>query len=299
MIGVSPSFKAALQLAKNAASTSASACLLGESGTGKELFAKFIHLESPRAQRNFVAVNCGALPPSMIESLLFGHERGAFTGAIERQIGFLEQAHQGTLFLDEIAELPLELQTRLLRVLEDGQVQRLGARQSIAVDFRLITATHQNFPNLVTQGRFREDLLYRIYVLPIFLPPLRNRLEDIQELCEYFLQYLNHEQKITLSPEALQALREYSWPGNIRELKHTLQRASIICKNYYIERADLHFLHMKKEYGGNLQELQREHMLQTLQKYRGNHSQTARELGIARTTLLSRMKKYGILKEEI
>ena len=299
LIGQSKAFQAAKHLALNAAKTSASVCLLGESGTGKELFAHFIHEQSARKAQNFVAVNCGALPPSMIESLLFGHERGAFTGAVERQMGFIEQANHGTLFLDEIAELPLELQTRLLRVLEDGQVQRLGARNSITVNFRLICATHQDLSYLTQQNRFRADLFYRIYVLPIFLPPLRSRQEDIPLLIEFFLNKLSCGANAVMSSNARRALQTYPWPGNVRELKNTLQRALITCGNSQIQQHDLHFLHMNLAPNGNLKTQERGQLLHVLEKYSGNHSQSARELGIARSTLHARMKKFGISKESV
>lgn len=298
LIGTSKAFRSAQLLSISAAKTNASVCLLGESGTGKELFARFIHEQSPRKMQNFVAVNCGALPHNMIESLLFGHERGAFTGAIERHVGFLEQAHGGTLFLDEIAELPLELQTRLLRVLEDGQVQRLGARVSTQVNFRLICATHQDLQALVGQQRFRADLFYRIFVLPVFLPPLRNRIEDIPLLVEYFLHMLSTPTHCSVSAGALTALSHYSWPGNIRELKNILQRAVVTCRNHVITEKDLHFLTLGEPRNRYLKSLQNQNLLHILQKHRGNHTQTARELGIARSTLLARLKKHGISKED-
>lgn len=299
LIGSSKAFRSAQQLAISAAKTNASVCLLGESGTGKELFARFIHEQSARKTQNFVAVNCGALSPNLIESLLFGHERGAFTGALERHIGFLEQAHGGTLFLDEIAELPIELQTRLLRVLEDGQVQRLGSRVSTRVDFRLICATHQDLQTLAQQQRFRADLFYRVFVLPVFLPPLRSRIEDITLLAEHFLHMLSAPIHCSISASALAALARYSWPGNIRELKNVLQRAVIMCRNHVITEKDLHFLALGKPINSYLKNLENQNLLHVLQKHRGNHTQTARELGIARSTLIARLKRHGISKENI
>lgn len=297
IVGRSNVMQEALDLSETAAVTSASICLLGESGTGKELFAKLIHQKSYRARQAFITVNCGALPSSMIESLLFGHERGAFTGATDRHIGFIEQAHLGTLFLDEIAELPFELQTRLLRVLEEGCIQRLGARSKTAVNFRLITATHQDLPQLVQQGRFRADLLYRLYVIPIFLPPLRTRNNDILLLAEYFLKLFSPQQKIATSADAKNALLRYSWPGNVRELKNTLQRAVLLCRNNIIQEEDLHFLHFGLAHNLPSKKNDRENLQAILHKYRGNRSHAANELGIARSTLLARMKRLGIKKE--
>jgi DNA-binding NtrC family response regulator len=214
----------------------------GESGTGKELVARSIHEHSPRKTRPFISVNCAALPESLMESELFGYEKGAFTGAVATKEGRIELAHQGTLFLDEIATLTPALQSKLLRVLEDHAVTRLGGKKAIRVDFRLISATNEDLEEMVRQDRFRQDLYYRIHVVPIFLPPLRERIDDIPLLTDYFVQVYcaaNQLPKKRIADDALAALKKYPWPGNVRELENVVQRLVLMCDSDSIELADL------------------------------------------------------------
>lgn len=227
---------------KRVARSTSTAVVRGESGTGKELVARAIHEHSPRRSRPFVSVNCAALPESLMESELFGYEKGAFTGAVATKEGRIELAHQGTLFLDEIATLTPALQSKLLRVLEDHAVTRLGGKRPIRVDFRLISATNEDLEEMVRQDRFRQDLYYRIHVVPIFLPPLRERIDDIPLLADYFVQVYctaNQLPKKKIADDALAALKKYPWPGNVRELENVAQRLVLMCDSDAIELADL------------------------------------------------------------
>lgn len=227
---------------RRVARSSSTVIIRGESGTGKELVARSIHENSPRRAHSFISVNCAALPESLMEAELFGYEKGAFTGAVATKEGRIELADHGSLFLDEIATLTVPLQTKLLRVLEDHAVVRLGAKKPIKVDFRLITATNEDLEKMVHEGRFRQDLYYRIHVVPIFLPPLRERVEDIPLLAEYFVQVYctaNQLAKKLISEESLSALKKYSWPGNVRELENVIQRLVLMCEADTIELRDL------------------------------------------------------------
>ena len=225
------------------APTDSTVLLQGESGTGKELFARAIHQLSPRRDRPFVAINCAAIPETLIENELFGHEKGSFTGATGRQLGKFELADSGTIFLDEIGELGLGVQSKILRVIQERRFDRIGGTATLEVDVRIICATNRSLAGKVKEGRFREDLFFRINVFPVTVPPLRARREDIDALADFFLQKFARELKkpsLRISPEARQALRAYDWPGNIRELENCVERAAILCDRDMIERRDLH-----------------------------------------------------------
>lgn len=299
MLGNARGMKNVFELIRKGAGNDVAVCLLGESGTGKELAARLIHDLSARRGKPFVAVNCGAIPANLIESMLFGHERGSFTGASERHQGVFEQANGGTLFLDEIGEMPVELQTRLLRVLEEKKVRRVGGKTELDVDSRLLTATLQNLQERVAAGQFRHDLFYRLYVFPIPLPPLRERKEDIPLLVEHFLTALTPaHQKRTISGTALEKLTKHDWPGNVRELKNVIQRALLLSKNKTIEPKNLEFTDVQTlpnpiEKPG-LADQERTSIIETLRKAKGNFSRASRLLGIARTTLASKLRRYQL-----
>src|ERR1700689_2764273 len=231
IVGEHPSMKDASQMTQRVAATDSTVLLLGESGTGKELFARAVHHLSPRANHPFVALNCAAIPEGLVENELFGHERGAYTGAGARKIGKLELAHRGTLFLDEIGELPLAIQSKLLRVLEERCFERVGGTQLIEVDVRILAATNKDLRTAVEEKTFREDLFFRISAVPITIPSLSDRGDDIWLLAEYFLEKFRREFKkpdLRFTKEALARLKEYSWPGNVRELQNTVERAAIL-----------------------------------------------------------------------
>ncbi|MBI4366949.1 MAG: sigma 54-interacting transcriptional regulator [Deltaproteobacteria bacterium] len=270
----------------------------GESGTGKELCARAIHAASSRANRPFIAVNCGALPATIIESELFGHERGAFTGATTQHRGVFEQTAGGTLFLDEIGEMPPELQSRLLRVLETRTVRRVGGTADCAVDFRLVAATHRDLQTLVGQGRFREDLFYRLYVVPLRMPPLRERPEDVDLLTDHYVELFGGDRRrVVCSPAAREALHRYPWPGNVRELRNTIQRAMLLAGAETLQPEHLVFAPAQPSAphgAGSLDEQERRAIQAALAATKGNHSKAARQLGIARTTLVAKLKRFGI-----
>jgi formate hydrogenlyase transcriptional activator len=231
IVGQSPAFREVLQLVEMVAATDSTVLMLGETGTGKELIARAIHDRSRRAGRAFVKVNCAAIPSALLESELFGHERGAFTGAIAQKSGRLELADQGSLFLDEIGDIPLELQPKLLRVLQERELERLGSTRTKKVDVRILAATHRNLKKMILDKKFRADLYYRLNVFPISIPPLRERPEDIPLLVWHFVQQFAQKMNKTIetiSPEAMQALTRYAWPGNVRELQNVIERAVIL-----------------------------------------------------------------------
>lgn len=298
MFGASRPMKRVFEQIQKAAKSLLPVCLIGESGTGKELAARLIHDLSERKDKPFVAINCGAIPANLIESLLFGHEKGSFTGATERQPGVFEQADTGTLFLDEIGEMPLELQTRLLRVLENQTIRRIGSRMESQVDVRLVAATLRDLKEGVATGRFREDLFFRLFVFPITLPPLKERMEDLGLLVDHFLKTLSPAKKIMLAPEAFAKLKKYDWPGNVRELKNALQRAMLLAKKKTIEAKEIELSHLTLEKESlrapDLAAKERQSILEALRKTRGNQLQAAKVLGIARTTLASKLKRYVI-----
>lgn len=242
LIGRSPALLQALVELERVSQSQATVLLLGESGTGKELFARAVHLASPRHDRPFIKVNCAAIPDSLFESELFGHERGAFTGANAARAGWFEQAHGGTLFLDEIGELPLALQSKLLRTLQEGTLVRLGGTREVKVDLRLVAATHRDLARDVQTGRFRQDLYYRLNVVPIRLPSLRDRPEDVRPIALHFVSRANqaHQRNVHLTPDALQALQAHDWPGNIRELGNLIERVVLLAEDPLVNAAALH-----------------------------------------------------------
>jgi DNA-binding NtrC family response regulator len=242
MIGVSRALQEVFKMVGKVARSDAPVLIAGESGTGKELVAKAVHEYSPRRQREMITINCGAIPENLLESELFGHEKGSFTGAIARRAGRFEQADGGTLFLDEIGDMPLTIQVKLLRVLQDGTFSRVGSNETITTDVRIIAATHKNLTDEVAAGRFREDLYYRLNVVEIRIPPLRERLEDIPLLAEFFLQRITRKNgmaRVRLSAEAVNALQSHSWPGNVRELENTMARACALASSHILLPSDI------------------------------------------------------------
>ena len=305
LIAQSPAMHAVLDLVARVAPTDATVLIEGESGTGKEVIAKAVHHASKRAARPFVAVNCGAVPETLLESELFGYARGAFTGAAASKLGLFEEADGGTLFLDEIAETPAALQVKLLRALQSGEVRRLGATQAATIDVRVIAATNGDLATRISQGTFREDLFYRLNVIHVMLPPLRDRREDIPALAEHFLGRAADKlgRALRLSPDALERLLRYPWPGNVRELENAMERAAILTRTGSVEPDDLPpHVSAGLQLGPSpalprqisLAEAERVHILQTLERFGGNHSGAAEALGIGRTTLWRKLKEYGI-----
>jgi len=292
--------KRVFELVYTVAQTDATVVIHGESGTGKELVARAIHSNSPRRYFPIIPVNCGALPEGILESELFGHEKGAFTGAQYRRKGKLEMADGGTLFLDEIGNIGMKTQMDLLRVLETKQFTRLGGNQVISVDFRVICATNQNLDKAVEEGTFREDLYYRINVFSIYLPPLRERRSDIPLLAKHFVQKyaLSMNKPITeISPDAMDLLVRYDWPGNVRELENAIERAMVVGKTPRIRAEDLPFqLSAKKATitSDSLEEVERAHILNILERMNWNITRSAETLKIDRVTLYNRIKKYGL-----
>ncbi|MBI5067496.1 MAG: sigma-54-dependent Fis family transcriptional regulator [Deltaproteobacteria bacterium] len=305
VISKSPAMHQVFELARVAAPSSSTVLILGESGTGKEVLARAIHKESARKDAPFVAVSCAALTETLLESELFGHERGAFTGANARRKGKFEAAHGGTLFLDEIGDISPKLQVDLLRVLEERRIQRVGGNESVEVDVRIIAATNKDLRKEASEGRFREDLFYRLNVIAIHLPPLRERKEDVPLLVERFLETLAVElQKPIegLSSEALTALLAHGWPGNVRELRNTLERGAVVAKGHIIQLADLGLAPPSAASVGpggkveppSLDEVEKRHVIEVLSFTGGNVTQAARILGIDRVTLYNRMRRYQL-----
>ena len=288
--------KKALELARRVAPTQATVLVTGESGTGKEVFARCIHRNSPRAQRVFVAVNSAALSPSLIESELFGHERGAFTGAVGQHAGRFERAQGGTLFLDEIGELDASLQAKLLRVLQEKAFERVGGTRQIAADVRIIAATNRDLKKQVGEGRFREDLYYRLSAFPIELPPLRERPSDIRRLARFFLERAARnlgKSAVSLSPDAESALMAYPWPGNVRELENAMERLAILYDDV-VEAGDLPFAAPGDARPVQLRQIERKAIEAALEENQGNRTRAARQLGISLRTLQYRLKDYGM-----
>jgi len=302
LITASPAMRPVLDLIQQVSAADTPVLISGETGTGKELVARAIHTVSARAYAPFVTINCGAQPEALLESELFGHERGAFTGAVKARRGRLEMADEGTLFLDEIGEIPPKMQVDLLRVLEEKTFHRVGGTSPVASDFRLISATHRDLPKLVQEGTFRQDFFYRIAVITIPVPPLRDRPEDIPLLAKYFLDRFSREtgKKIeAFSPLALEILSRYPWPGNVRELKNVVERSVVIGKSRLIGPNELTFLLPEGETTGGpltLRALSEKHIRQTLESQDWNISQAARILGMDRSTLSRQIKQYGIKK---
>jgi len=306
IIGGSNTMREIFSLIEKIAASDAAICVVGESGTGKELIARYIHEASDRGTKPFVALNCGAIPANLIESELFGHEKGSFTSATSQHNGVFEQANSGTLFLDEIGEMPPELQTRLLRVLETREIRRVGGQEDVPVNVRIITATNRDLKKLVSDELFREDLFYRLYVVPVEIPPLRERKEDIPLLVKHFAKNFSVDDKPkAFSKEALKSLCEYNWPGNVRELKNAVQRAILVSTEPQISEKDIIFSSVRKEKEPDdgviksLEEQERDSILKLLKITNGNASETARKLGVSRTTLNSMIKKWGINIEDM
>ncbi len=293
-------------LINTVAQTDTTVLILGESGTGKELVAKAIHLNSKRKYFPLVTVNCGALPESLLESELFGHEKGAFTGAHYRRKGKFEMANGGTIFLDEIGTISNKVQVELLRVIETKQFTRVGGSETISSDFRVIAATNENLDELVKEGVFREDLYYRLNVFTIHIPPLRERIEDIPLLANYFLKKFttSMNKKITgISDEAMSFMLKYRWPGNVRELENAIERAVVVCRTDKIQLEDLPFrisnnsLYSEVE-DKSLSEVEKRHIALVLKENNWNISKSAEDLKIDRVTLYNKIKKYGLRKPE-
>jgi DNA-binding NtrC family response regulator len=316
LIGESPVMKELFDRIEAIAKTDVPVLIQGESGTGKELVANEIHSMSLRKDRPYIKINCAAIPEALFESELFGYEKGAFTGALETRKGKFELASGGTLFFDEIGDMPLGLQAKLLRVIEEHSITRLGGREPISVDVRCIYATSKNLKELVREGRFREDLYYRINVVPINIPPLRERKEDIPHLIEYFLEHFKYKyskQDLKLSPSAYEALLSYNYPGNVRELKHALERGVLLSKNGIITTENLpeefsniqpstitFATNIKRCLSNNLSlqeclsSLEKTLIMNTLKETGGKKLEAAKRLGISRKVLWKKLKNYGI-----
>lgn len=299
IIGNSPVMMALYEMIRNAARSDAPVIIYGESGTGKELVANAIHALGRRARRPFIKVNCAALNEALLESELFGHVKGAYTGAYRDRKGRFEAANGGDLFLDEIGDISLRTQVKLLRVLQEGEIERVGDQRTIPVDVRVIAATHQDLHRLIEEGRFREDLYYRLNVIPITVPPLRERAEDIPLLTDHFVRRLRvrTDKPIRGVEEAsLEALIRYHWPGNVRELINVIQYAFVVCNEELISPRHLppHVTRPDASMGSPRRGTERRDLLQALAKARGRKGEAARLLGISRVTLWKRMKRYGI-----
>ncbi len=284
-------------------------CILGETGTGKELVARTLHDRSPRSAGPFVTLNCAAVPAELVESELFGHEKGSFTGAAGRHLGKFEQAQRGTLFLDEIGDMPIAMQAKLLRVLEQGEIERIGGDKPIAVDVRVVVATHRNLEELVKEGKFRQDLYHRVYVFPLALPPLRERRDDIPALAEHFAREVveqNGWKPIAFDPEALKLLQDYPWPGNVRELRNAVERALLFATGDRVDAAavrmalpqDSRPLSANVPASGTLAEraaaFERESILAELRRQSNHITNTAKALGLERSHLYKKCQQLGI-----
>lgn len=306
IIGQSESIKEVALLIQQVAKTCSTVLITGESGTGKEVAAVEIHKASSRVDKPFIAVNCAALSEQLLESELFGHEKGAFTGALSKKKGRFEIADQGTILLDEIGEMPLNMQVKLLRVLQERCFERVGGTDTIHVDVRVIATTNIDLTAAISKGTFREDLYYRLNVIRIVMPPLRSRKEDIPLLVNHFFERYDPSHTKKISPEAMKILTKYNWPGNIRELQNTIERALVVC-----QVAEIQPIHLPKELlnsleetlapeinwtegGFTLEELEKHLILKALEKHNNNQTKVAKYLGITRPTLLYRLQKYGI-----
>ena len=313
IIGSSEPINNLKEMIQSIAPSEATVLILGESGTGKELIAKALHECSSRNDKPLISVNCAALTESLLESELFGHEKGAFTGAEKRRNGRFMQAHKGTIFLDEVGEVPLSMQAKLLRAIQEREIQRVGSDTILHADVRIIAATNKDLFEIVKEGTFREDLYYRLNVVTLEVPSLVQRSEDIPLLAKYFLTKLaekNRKKIVDFSPTAMDRLARYVWPGNVRELENAVERAVVLCNgNYITERelppsvassfgdTDLHEGGAAKMAGLPLEEIEREAIIQTLQKTAGNKTEAAKLLNITRTTLNNKIKKYKINQE--
>ncbi len=315
IIGESPAIQAVSQAIQRIAPTDATVLLTGESGTGKEVFSRAIHQLSARREKPFVTVNCAAIPHALIENELFGHEKGSYTGAFARKIGKFELADQGTMFLDEIGELHISVQAKVLRVIEEQSFERIGGLETINVNTRVIAATNRNLQDLVGKKEFREDLFFRLSVIPIYIPPLRQRISDVRLLAQFFVDKFSrelHRQGLQLSPEAARALEEYSWPGNVRELQNTIERAVILADGKIIRTQDLNFAFQERhrpenfvqflDLTGSLADVsnrasraaEKAKIQQALELSDRNKTQTAEMLNVSYKTLLNKVKEYGL-----
>jgi DNA-binding NtrC family response regulator len=295
LIAQDPKMVSLLELATKVAPTNATALLTGQSGTGKEVLARCIHSNSPRAQRVFAPVNCAALSPTLIESELFGHEKGSFTGAVAQHIGRFERAHGGTLFLDEIGELDGNLQSKLLRVLQEKTFERVGGTRQISVDVRLIVATNRDLKRLVAEGKFRDDLYYRLNTFPLDIPPLRERPADIPVLARFFLARAAKNLRkpgLELSPEALDGLLRYTWPGNVRELENMMERMAILSDGQ-VRTVDLPITQKEPARPVRWWDIERQAIDEALRTNEGNRTKAAKQLGISLRKLQYRLKEYG------
>lgn len=305
IIGKSAKMQEIYELISDISHTDSTVLIQGESGTGKELIARAIHFNSPRKNKPFIVANCSAYSQNLLESELFGHEKGAFTGAIRRKIGRFELAHGGTIFLDEIGEVSPPTQLLLLRVLQDHRFERVGGEETLEVDVRIIAATNKNLMEEIKKGTFREDLYYRLNVIPIFVPPLRERRDDISLLASHFLEKFNQEKgkKISgISPEVMEILLSHQWPGNVRELENVIEHAVIIAKKDEITPKDLpqYLLQkpLKEETFVTLQDYEKDLILKTLKELNWNKHKVAKKLKINRSTLYGKMKRYKLYKEQ-
>ena len=309
IVGESPKMKTVYRTIGKVAESDSSVLIYGESGTGKELVARAIHFNSPRKENPFIRVNCGALAEGVLESELFGHEQGAFTGALRRKRGRFELADRGTLFLDEIGDIPLSTQVKLLRVLQEKEFERVGGEETIRVDVRVIAATHRNLPEDVRRGRFRDDLYYRLYILPIHLPPLRERREDIPLLANHFLERLGREMRkpnLVLADDGLEVLMAYDWPGNVRELENVLERAVVLSERNVIDAGSLSVVVVEgkgTKIAGNSMDLEatlvsveKELLERALEVAEGVKAKAAQFLGIKESTFYYKLEKYGLVK---
>ena len=309
LVGRSGSMDRVRELITKVAPTHSTVLILGETGTGKELVARAVHEQSTRAEMPFVAINCGALPETLIESELFGHRKGAFTGADEHRVGLFEVANGGTIFLDEIGELPKAMQAKLLRVLESREIRRVGENKSMTVDVRVVCATHRNLPEMVADTDFREDLMYRINTFEIFLPPLRDRLDDIPELAEHLLsrfRSMSGAANRGFSDEAIEALKAHVWPGNVRELANAIEHATILCGDEPIRPEHLPAQLDRRQLIGaavhrpgpiSLRELEMQAIYQSLERHGGNKPKAADELGISLKTLYNKINSANELEQ--
>jgi DNA-binding NtrC family response regulator len=301
VLGNSPEMRQVMSMVEKVAQSDVTVLIRGESGTGKELVAEAIHRRSPRSAGPLVAVNCAALTETLLESELFGHEKGAFTGAIKKKLGRFELAHGGTIFLDEVGDVSPALQAKLLRVLQEKEFVRVGGTETIAVDVRLIAATNRNLEQAIQEGKFREDLYYRLSVFPIVVPPLRERPEDIEPLVEHFLAA--HGKSLEdMDNRTLEQLTSYHWPGNVRELENVIERALILAGGERVGPSHLPFFDSREATGSldqgglNLESLERESIIRALRQTGGNKAEAARLLGITRRALYSRMERLGLHK---
>jgi two-component system response regulator HydG len=310
VVGNSPQLKTVLDHLQIVAPTETSVLILGESGTGKEKIADMVHHLSGRSHQALVKINCAALPATLIESVLFGHEKGSFTGATEKRIGKFEQADKGTIFLDEIGEMPLDLQVKLLRVLQEKEVERIGGSYTMKIDVRVIAATNRSLEKEVAEGRFRMDLYYRLRVFPLVLPPLRERRDDIQSLSHHFMDIYNRKagRNIkSISPKVMDLFMRYNWPGNIRELEHIMETAVLLCDGQTIEKVMLPEIALQQAAAGDpnkiktIEENERQHIIAVLDMCKGKifgKGGAAEMLGMNVSTLNSRIKKLGIDKSK-